>query len=62
MPKFDPQPYRITIKLSEANPSAPAEVVTKALRKSGVKFQVEMIELIDNEPSMKESRSGRLKR
>mgnify|MGYP001495404904 CR=1 FL=1 len=55
--KFKPQPYRIILKLSGANPSAPAETVTKALRKAGVKFEVEKIErfngdlLLENPPS-----------
>jgi hypothetical protein len=39
-----PAPYRITIKLPLADPSAPAEVVTEALRAAGVPFEVEMIE------------------
>ena len=41
---FNPQPYRIILKLSGANPSAPAETVTEALRKAGVQFEVEKIE------------------
>tara|TARA_Y100001968_G_scaffold312824_1_gene336391 strand:+ start:442 stop:948 length:507 start_codon:yes stop_codon:yes gene_type:complete len=45
--KFTPQPYRITIKLSGANPSSPAESVTNALIKAGVRFEVERIERID---------------
>ena len=45
---FNPQPYRIILKLSGANPSAPAETVTKALRKAGVQFEVEKIERVDN--------------
>jgi hypothetical protein len=36
--------YRITIKLPGADPSAPAEVVTEALRAAGVSFEVETIE------------------
>ena len=44
---FNPQPYRIILKLSAANPSAPAETVTKALRKAGVQFEVEKIERFD---------------
>jgi len=44
---FNPQPYRIILKLSGANPSAPAETVTKALRKAGVEFEVEKIERVD---------------
>ena len=42
-----PQPYRITIKLSKADPSAPAEAVTKALRMAGVSFEVEKIERVE---------------
>ena len=41
---FNPQPYRIILRLSGANPSAPAETVTEALRKAGVQFEVEKIE------------------
>ena len=59
---FTPQPYRVTIKLSAANPSAPAETVTKALRLAGVEFEVEMIELIETQSSGKERFSGRSKR
>ena len=55
---FKPQPYRITIKLSKANPSAPAEVVTKALRAAGVSFEVEMIERIDLKDKRFRMRSG----
>ena len=44
---FKPQPYRIILKLSGANPSAPAETVTNALRKAGVQFEVEKIERFD---------------
>ena len=50
---FNPQPYRIILKLSGANPSAPAETVTEALRKAGVKFEVEKIERFDEENSSK---------
>ena len=46
---FNPQPYRIIIRLSGANPSAPAETVTEALRKAGVQFEVEKIERFDEE-------------
>ena len=59
---FTPQPYRITIKLSAANPSAPAETVTEALRMAGVSFEVEMIELIDDQTSTNDPRNRRLKR
>jgi hypothetical protein len=41
-----PAPYRITIKLPSGDPSAPAEVVTQALRAAGVAFEVEMIERV----------------
>ena len=41
---FTPQPYRIILRLSGANPSAPAETVTEALRKAGIQFEVEKIE------------------
>ena len=47
---FTPQPYRITIKLSGSNPAAPAETLTKALRKAGVIFEVEMIERVESKP------------
>jgi len=39
-------PYRVTLKLPGADPSAPAEVVTRALRAAGVSFEVETIERI----------------
>ena len=44
---FKPLPYRVIIKLSGANPAAPAETVTKALRQAGIKFEVEKIERFD---------------
>ncbi len=56
---FTPQPYRIILKLSGANPSAPAETVTKALRKAGVKFEVEKIERFDEESFLKKPSSKR---
>ena len=46
---FNPQPYRIILRLSGANPSAPAETVTEALRKAGVQFEVEKIERFEEE-------------
>ncbi len=46
---FNPKPYRIILRLSGANPSAPAETVTEALRKAGVQFEVEKIERFDKE-------------
>jgi len=51
---FNPQPYRIILKLSGANPSAPAETVTNALRKAGVKFEVEKIERFDEKSLLKD--------
>ena len=42
----DLQPYRITIRLAGADPSAPAEAVTQALRTSAVEFMVERIERV----------------
>ena len=52
---FNPQPYRIILKLSGANPSAPAESVTSALRKAGVQFEVEKIERYEDENFLKDS-------
>ena len=46
---FNQQPYRIILRLSGANPAAPAETVTEALRKAGVQFEVEKIERFDEE-------------
>ncbi len=51
---FDPQPYRIILKLSGANPAAPAETVTKALRKAGIQFEVEKIERFDEKSLLKD--------
>ena len=41
-----PAPYRVTIRLAGADPAAPAEAVTRALRQSDVVFSVERIERI----------------
>ena len=57
--KFKPQPYRIILKLSGANPSAPAETVTKALRKAGVEFEVEKIERFNGELLLRNSSTKR---
>ncbi len=43
---LQPAPYRVTLKLPAADPSAPAEVVTQALRAAGVSFEVETIERV----------------
>ena len=40
------EPYRITIRLAGADPAAPAEAVTRALRQSDVTFSVERIERV----------------
>ena len=56
---FNPQPYRIILKLSGANPSAPAETVTKALRKAGVQFEVEKIERFEEGKFLKDTTLGR---
>jgi hypothetical protein len=42
-------PYRLTIRLPSADPSAPAEVVTEALRRAGVPFEVETIERVGDQ-------------
>ena len=39
-------PYRILIRLSAADPAAPAEAVTEALRRAGIGFEVETIEKV----------------
>jgi len=40
----NPAPYRVTILLPQADPAAPAEVLTRALRTAGVPFEVETIQ------------------
>ncbi len=50
-----PAPYRVTIKLPAADPSAPAEAVTRALRSAGLTFEVETIERV---PSPGANRAG----
>jgi len=40
-------PYRITIRLAGADPAAPAEAVTRALRDADVGFAVERIERVE---------------
>jgi hypothetical protein len=39
-------PYRLVLRLPGADPSAPAEAVTEALRAAGVSFEVEMVERV----------------
>jgi len=52
---FNPRPYRIILRLSGVNPSAPAETVTEALRKAGIQFEVEKIERFDKENLSKDT-------
>ena len=40
-------PYRITIRVAGADPAAPAEAVTRALRDADVSFAVERIERVE---------------
>ncbi len=56
---FNPQPYRIILRLSGANPSAPAETVTRTLRKAGVQFEVEKIERLDEKSFSKDKSLNR---
>ncbi len=43
-PAVTPVPYRLTLRLAGADPAAPAEEVTRALRAAGLAFEVEVIE------------------
>ena len=61
-PIYNPQPYRITIKLSGANPSDPSESVTKVLINAGVNFEVEKIERISIDKSIDNSSFRDLRR
>ena len=54
-------PYRVTLKLPGADPSAPAEVVTRALRAAGVSFEVETIERIGTGTDASSSRPAALR-
>lgn len=51
LPSAAPAPYRVTLQLPAADPSAPAEAVTQALRAAGVAFEVETIERIPAAPA-----------
>ncbi len=53
-----PRPYRITIRLAAADPAAPAEGVTDALRRAGIGFEVETIEKISLPEASKETVNG----
>ena len=52
---FNPQSYKIILILSGVNPAAPAETVTKALRKEGIEFEVEKIERFDGKSLSQDS-------
>ena len=41
---LNPTPYRLLLRLPAADPAAPAEAVTRALRAAGILFEVETIE------------------
>lgn len=47
VPPASPVPYRVTLRLPRADPSAPAEAVTRALRTAGIPFEVETIERVE---------------
>jgi len=44
LPPLNPTPYRLLLRLPAADPAAPAEAVTQALRAAGIVFEVETIE------------------
>ena len=48
---LNPAPYRLLLRLPAADPAAPAEAVTQALRAAGILFEVETIERLPNEPA-----------
>ena len=43
-PPLNPTPYRLLLRLPVADPAAPAEAVTQALRAAGILFEVETVE------------------
>ncbi|MFN9643846.1 MAG: hypothetical protein ACK6BG_01695 [Cyanobacteriota bacterium] len=47
VPPATASPYRVTLRLPRADPSAPAEAVTRALRTAGIPFEVETIERVE---------------
>lgn len=57
-PVAAPAPYRVTIQLPGADPAAPAEAVTRALRAAGVVFEVETIERLNAADTQTRSRSA----
>ncbi|KKZ12748.1 MAG: hypothetical protein TE42_03210 [Candidatus Synechococcus spongiarum SP3] len=46
---LNPTPYRLLLRLPAADPAAPAEAVTQALRAAGILFEVETVERLPNE-------------
>lgn len=50
-PPVNPTPYRLLLRLPAADPAAPAEAVTQALRAAGILFEVETIERLPNGPT-----------
>jgi hypothetical protein len=46
VPPPSASPYRVILRLPRADPSAPAEAVTRALRTAGIPFEVETIERV----------------
>ena len=48
---LNPTPYRLLLRLPAADPAAPAEAVTQALRAAGILFEVETIERLSNPPT-----------
>lgn len=53
-----PTPYRVTLRLPQADPAAPAEGLTEALRAAGVPFEVETIERLPGGTSASGSTAG----
>ena len=53
-----PFPYRVTLRLPRADPSAPAEAVTQALRAAGIPFEVETIERVTSGAATPQAQDG----
>lgn len=51
LPPLNPTPYRLLLRLPAADPAAPAEAVTQALRAAGIVFEVETIERLPKVPN-----------
>jgi hypothetical protein len=52
-------PYRVTLRLPRADPAAPAEGLTRALRAAGVPFEVETIERMPPSTTATPAASGK---